>query len=252
MRILQLIAGVLLLVAFSFIFAPPSSAMTLPQLFHLDGLTIEQPLTFSSTTQLDKTRLFFGEIEEITIKKSTATETLAETIVSPTPIKQLLVAQVIPVAEAEEREEEEESAATPIPTQAVTPTPTQTPEPTTQLASSGGLDAEKLFSMSNAFRQARGLPSFQKDDRSCQLATSRAPEINAEIAEGRMHSGLRARNLPYWNSENIISMRNEEEAFNWWVNDKIHHDAIVGNYAYSCVACHGNACAQEFTNFQPK
>ena len=67
-----------------------------------------------------------------------------------------------------------------------------------------------------------------------------------------MHSGLKSRNLNYWNSENIISMRNETEAFNWWINDQIHKDAIESNNKYSCIACSGNSCAEEFTNYQPK
>lgn len=158
---------------------------------------------------------------------------------------------------------------TPTITPTTTPAPTKEPTPTTapavkdtpltppppaaqSLANPGGLDAEKLFSMSNEYRAARGLPPFQKDERSCSLAASRAPEVAGEVASGALHSGLHARNLPYWNTENIISMRSEEEAFNWWINDKIHHDAIVGNFTYSCVACSGGNCAQEFTNYQAK
>jgi uncharacterized protein YkwD len=159
-----------------------------------------------------------------------------------------------------------DSLPTPSPTETplATRTPTRIPTPTaaadtqtqpvsgsTQL-SNGGLNADKLFAMANAHRQSIGLAPFQKDDRACQLAVSRAPEINGEIAAGVMHSGLRARSLPYWNTENIISMGSEEGAFNWWIHDQIHKEAIEGNYAYSCVACSGNACAQEFTNFQSK
>lgn len=145
----------------------------------------------------------------------------------------------------------------PTPTSLPTAKPTEsplTPPPAApqSLANPGGLDAEKLFSMSNDYRAARGLPPFQKDERSCSLAASRAPEVAGEVASGALHSGLHARNLPYWNTENIISMRSEVEAFNWWVNDKIHHDAIVGNFTYSCVACSGGNCAQEFTNYQAK
>jgi uncharacterized protein YkwD len=106
--------------------------------------------------------------------------------------------------------------------------------------------------MSNEYRAARGLPPFQKDERTCSLAASRAPEVAGEVASGARHAGLAARALPYWNTENIISMNSEEAAFNWWINDKIHHDAIVGNFTYSCVACVGGNCAQEFTNYQPK
>jgi uncharacterized protein YkwD len=151
--------------------------------------------------------------------------------------------------------------ATPTPTKSSTPTPTETPKdsPITpppaapqSTANPGGLDSEKLFSMSNDYRAARGLPALQKDERSCSLAASRAPEIAGEVASGALHAGLASRALPYWNTENIISMSSEEEAFNWWVNDPIHHQAIVGNFTYSCVACVGNNCAQEFTNYQAK
>lgn len=144
------------------------------------------------------------------------------------------------------------SAATVQPTPTAIPQqPTAAPAPVST-ANPGGLDAEKLFNMANAYRQAKGLAPLQKDSRSCELAASRAPEINAEVAGGHMHSGLRDRNLPYWNTENIITMNSEEAAFNWWINDTIHREAIEGNYTYSCVACSGNACAQEFTNFQQK
>jgi uncharacterized protein YkwD len=148
---------------------------------------------------------------------------------------------------------------TTIPTSIPTTVPTAKPTPQTATAAApttlstpGGLNADKLFDMANAYRQSKGLPILQKDDLSCQLAASRAPEIASEIASGTMHSGLRARALPYWNTENIISLSSEEAAFNWWINDTIHRDAIVGNYTYSCVACSGNSCAQEFTNYQPK
>ncbi len=146
---------------------------------------------------------------------------------------------------------------TPLPTKKDTPTPTSaplTPPPAApqSTANPGGLDADKLFSMSNDYRAARGLPALQKNDQVCSLAASRAPEIAGEVASGALHSGLAARALPYWNTENIISMGSEEAAFNWWINDPIHHQAIVGNFTYSCVSCVGNNCAQEFTNFQPK
>src|SRR3989344_1302203 len=74
---------------------------------------------------------------------------------------------------------------TPIPTSAPTPTPTPTIKSvSSQQLSNGGLDADKLFSMSNNYRRSRGLTPFQKDDRSCSLAVSRAPEINEEIVNG--------------------------------------------------------------------
>ena len=98
-----------------------------------------------------------------------------------------------------------------------------------------------------------GLPEFQKDEKTCQLARKRAPELYNEIwVTHTMHTGMYGRHLPYWNTENIISMQTEEQAFNWWINESVHHSAIAGNYIYSCIACSGNECAQEFTNYQPK
>ena len=146
---------------------------------------------------------------------------------------------------------------TAIPTTIPTSVPSTTPTPQASqtIASSanpGGLNADLLFSMSNAFRAQLGLPEFQKNEQVCSIAASRAPEISAEIYGGYMHAGLQARNFPFWITENIISMQNEDAAFNWWVNDPPHRAALVGDYKYSCVACAGKACAQEFTNFAPK
>ncbi len=120
------------------------------------------------------------------------------------------------------------------------------------LSISEGLNADVLFNLSNSYRVSKGLSIFQKDARVCSLAVARAPQIGLEIAEGRMHAGKNSHNFSYWFNENIISMRTEQEAFNWWVGDPIHHAAIVGDYTYSCVACKGDSCVQEFTNFQPK
>lgn len=139
------------------------------------------------------------------------------------------------------------------PTNTLIPTSTPAPKPAVSYQlSNGGLNADKLFDMSNNYRSSKGLPIFQKDDRICSLAVARAPEINAEIAENRMHAGKNSHNFPYWFSENIISLGSEEAAFNWWINDEIHRVQIEADYKYSCVACSGFACVQEFTNFQPK
>lgn len=256
MRILQFFASLFLLLAFAFIFALPSYALSLPQLFTYEGLTFTQPLTFSNVSELSPQTLTFGETREISIKQPQQQIVLAEAIVSPPPIEEKILNTLIPDVKAEEPKQEPSTTpaptAMPFLTQTPTPTPSPTPLSNENMSTPGGLDAEKLFSMSNAFRQSRGLTPFTKDERSCQLAKERAPEIAAEVAGDYMHAGLKNRNLPYWNTENIISMRTEEAAFNWWINDKIHHDAIIGNYTYSCVACNGNSCAQEFTNFQPK
>jgi uncharacterized protein YkwD len=117
----------------------------------------------------------------------------------------------------------------------------------------GGIDPEKLFSMVNAHRQAMGLAALQKDDRVCSLATARTSEIAGEMAAGTLHSGMYARNLPYWNTENAAAYGSEEADLNWWLNDDIHRRAIESaTHTYSCVACSGNYCVQEFTSFQAK
>jgi uncharacterized protein YkwD len=207
--------------------APPAYAAEhrFSQPLSYAGLTFSQPLLVAQTTPKPTATLSIGFALKLpSIKQKRITPTPTPTI--------LLIATPTPSPS---------SINPPIPSSDI---------PTT--LSTGGLDADKLFAMANKYRTAKGLPALQKDVRSCQLAISRAPEINAEIAEGHMHSGLRERNLSYWNTENIISYSTEEEAFNWWINDTIHREAIEGNYTYSCVACFGNSCAQEFTNYLPK
>lgn len=182
-------------------------------------------------------------------------------LVPPDPTPTMFVSNLVEPKNLPAIEPTLAPTATPTPTKDINPTPTTVPtntpvssSPTApqSVANPGGLDAEKLFSMANDYRAARGLPAFQKDEKTCSLAASRSPEVTGEVAAGTLHSGLQARALPYWNTENIISMSSEESAFNWWINDQIHHDAIVSNATYSCVSCTGNSCAQEFTSYQPK
>jgi uncharacterized protein YkwD len=225
-----------------------------PQLVH-PGLLFASPITFKEpvTIDLNPTTVEFKTADAIQLqveqKKDAATVTGDVAQVMPTPT--VYVAPPVTVTE------ETQPSPTPSP-ELFTPAPetptaaaTNTPV-VTQVSNPGGLSSDKLFTMANAYRQSKGLPPFEKDDRVCSLAASRAPEVNAEIASGTMHKGLQSRNLPYWNTENIISMNSEETAFNWWINDTIHRDAIEGNYKYSCTACSGNACAEEFTNFVSK
>jgi uncharacterized protein YkwD len=144
--------------------------------------------------------------------------------------------------------------ARPMPTIA----PTATPVLANQIASTAnastneGLNADILFDMSNTYRAGLGLSQFQKDERICALATARAPEIATEIDGGYMHAGKNSHNFPFWFTENIITMRTEAEAFNWWVNDHIHRVQIEDPNTHSCVACQGNACVQHFTSYRPK
>lgn len=132
-------------------------------------------------------------------------------------------------------------------------TPTANSPLTATPTPSSGLNPDILFKLVNNYRKQLGLIEFQKDLKTCKLATDRAPEIYNEIyVTHTMHKGMYDRNLPYWNTENIISMNSEQNAFNWWINDPIHREAIVGNSLYSCVACSGNTCDEEFTSYLPK
>ncbi len=115
------------------------------------------------------------------------------------------------------------------------------------------LNADLIFNMINDHRVALGLPKVEKEDKLCQLAQMRAPEGIAEVFKtGAIHSGLYNRNIPFWITENMKYGTSELEAFTWWLNSYIHRKAIEGNYKYSCGACSGNLCVQEFTNYQPK
>ena len=251
----------------------PAEAKTfsLPQQLNHAGLSFSSPLTFSKPTKVKAatTKIEFIKLEKVDMNKKKEAKAVEARVLPSTQVKNTTktenkVLAMLPTPTIYIAPLPGTKLPTPTPklytpkpttvqtTVAATATQVPTQQPAVVSANVGGLDAEKLFNMSNAYRQARGLPAFEKEGRSCSLAASRAPEIAGEVASGALHSGLHARALPYWNTENIISMNSEEAAFNWWVNDPIHHDAIVGNYKYSCVACAGNNCAQEFTNFQPK
>lgn len=127
------------------------------------------------------------------------------------------------------------------------------PTATTSPADESTLNADLIFSMINQYRRSVGLPPFVKDPQVCAVTDSRAPELYNEImVTHTMHRGFYAKNLPYWATENIIYMNSEQAAVTWWLNEPIHHAAIVSNYQYSCVSCAGKSCSQIFTSFQPK
>ncbi|HLL60706.1 MAG TPA: hypothetical protein VK338_03235 [Candidatus Nitrosocosmicus sp.] len=143
---------------------------------------------------------------------------------------------------------------TSIPTITPTTIPTQIP---TQFPVAGGnfstsASADRIFELINAHRASISLPAFEKEERLCQLAVSRGPELAAEAANGNYHAGLYARNLPYWITENMAFYQTVEQNMNFWLNSSIHRAAIQGNYRYSCGYCEGNICIQLFTNYTPK
>jgi uncharacterized protein YkwD len=236
-----------------------ANTFTPPQQLTYPGLTFSAPLTFTTRPLSETTSLIsFTAHNKLVITKDTKKKQLEAIVITPTlaAIQTTVTAtpQTSPTidvqATATELATEPTSTPTPEPTTATTAAPTNyTPDPQ---SNPGGLNAEDLFGMVNAYRASQGLPAFQEDAKTCSLAQQRAPIVGGEIASGNMHAGLKAMNLPYWNTENIISMNSDQAAFNWWINDPIHHDAIVSHNVYSCVACSGNSCAEEFTSYQPK
>lgn len=253
--------GILILTTVLFFVTPPiarASQVTISPFIKIPGLTLDTPYPFSqpdsanefTTLNFDTSALVLSNLPINPLQDLIAPPLVIESTssASPTPTPTPRVTPVKP------------PHLTPAPIAVSTPAPSlpagfSTPIPSSSavsLSTPGGLNADVLFNMVNDYRKSLNLPAFEKDDKSCNLAASRAPEVGAEIANGNMHQGLRDRNLPYWNTENIITMRTEREAFNWWINDYIHKKAIEGDYKYSCLACSGDSCAEEFTNYQPK
>ncbi|MDO8657131.1 MAG: CAP domain-containing protein [Candidatus Levybacteria bacterium] len=115
------------------------------------------------------------------------------------------------------------------------------------------LNPDIIFNLVNDYRAKLGLTVFEKEEKLCTLAKSRAEEGHREIfVSGNLHSGLYNRNLPYWITENLIYQKSEERAFNWWLNSPIHRRAILGASKYSCIGCFGNTCSELFTSYTPK
>jgi len=199
-------------------------------------ISLVQP-TPTLTLLPNKKPLIQTASEKRTMITPSPTETQTKQTPTPTPTKK-----------------QTEPTLTPTTAPTATQTPTPTPQTTLpQTTIPGGINAEKLFSMVNTHRASLGLPALQQDEKTCNLAATRAPEIAAEMATGTLHSGMYARNLPYWNTENASAYGTEEEALQWWLTDSIHRQAIESSiHTTSCVACSGNYCVQEFTSYQQK
>lgn len=114
------------------------------------------------------------------------------------------------------------------------------------------VNADIIFNLINKYRETRGLPPFEREDKLCSLALARSSELTNELSNGTLHSGLYNRNMPYWVWENAKVGSNEEGTVQWWINSPIHHASIIGDYKYSCGACSGNRCSQLFTSYAPK
>ncbi len=231
-KIKRRISHIFFLTTLSLFFVTPVFAVT-ADLTSADPVTNVVPVTKPMALTTPKPK----EADHVALESKTPEKEAETPTLTPTPSPTVSIATPSPTS-------------TPIPT--ASPTAPVAPASTEGNASTGGLNADVLFSMSNNYRASKGMATQQTDARICSLAQARAPQIAAEIAEGHMHSGKDSHGFPYRFTENIITMRSEAEAFNWWVNDYIHKVQIEENNTHSCVACAGNACTQLFTSFQPK
>jgi uncharacterized protein YkwD len=239
-----------------------AQVLSFPSTMRVPGLTLESPLSLGNDQV--KNLSFFSSVHFsltptlfLTDQSASNSANLAD-MVTPAPVDLVPVETTIPDPTIKPSiKPTVKPTVKPTATPTATPDPTTTPAATTQTVSipanpTGGLNADTLFNMVQSHRAAMNLPAFQVDARACTVAEARAPQVEEEIDNGHMHSGLKAMNLPYWNTENIITMRTEATAFDWWVHDQVHKEAIEGPYKYSCLACSGQACAEEFTDFSPK
>lgn len=190
--------------------------------------------------------------EVVTVEQPPVVFTVSE----PTPAPS---ATPKPVKIAEEEPEKAEASAKPksveqIKKEAASPAPssTPTPAPTSTPAALTSSNADQLFQMTNDHRSKIGKPALEKDDRLCQIAQKRAPEVNGELKSGALHKGFKELNLPYWATENIAAYQTMEENFNFLVTDYIHKKAIESDHKYSCTACSGTSCSQIFSSFVSK
>ncbi len=241
-----------------------ANTFNFPQSYHYAGLTFADPLIYTHTLPIPQptTAIAFSSQHKLLLNKNDIKKPLESIVLTPTVAEAEITASVDraqptptlylqPTTAQLVANQQAVTTPTPQPTQTPTVTPPPSYSPVSQ-SNAGGLNADDLFSMVNTYRASQGLPAFQQDAKTCSLAQQRAPIVGGEIAMGNMHAGLAAMNLPYWNTENIISMNSDAAAFNWWINDPIHHAAIVSSATYSCVACSGNSCAEEFTSYVAK
>lgn len=215
-----------------------------------------QNLNALTTPVTDQLKLVVREVhaEEITtVEEPPRVFTVAEPTPKPSPsVKPEEVAS----AEAKQKEESKDSEAKQSeekaaekPETKASPSPSASPKTEVNLNSS---NAEILFQMTNDHRAKIGKPAFEKEERLCKIAESRAPMVKSELASGTLHKGFKELNLNYWATENIAAYQTMNENFNFLVTDYIHKKAIESDAKYSCTACTGTSCSQIFSSFVPK
>ena len=230
------------------------------QSYNLPTDTLKSPETLQNLNTLtapvtDQLKLVVKEVhaEEITtVEEPPRIFTVAEPTPKPSPSTK-------PVEDSKESESKENSKESetkqkeePISEKTETkasPSPSASPKTEVTLNSS---NAEILFQMTNDHRAKIGKPAFEKEERLCKIAESRAPMVKSELASGTLHKGFKELNLNYWATENIAAYQTMSENFNFLITDYIHKKAIESDAKYSCTACTGTSCSQIFSSFVPK
>ncbi len=143
----------------------------------------------------------------------------------------------------------------------IPPTPTSTPTPPTS-----GCPAhyfpfeERLYELINNIRQDNGLATLSvsypleissgvhSDDMAVNHFMSHVGSDGSTACQRAVAAGYPSN----WCAEIIVTARTPEEAVDWWMNEPLHHDMIVGNfhdfgagYAY-CAGSYGGYFTVDF------
>lgn len=111
------------------------------------------------------------------------------------------------------------------------------------------LDEGVLWSLVQDWRVDQGLQTYTKDQRLCDLASARLPEIKALFE----HDGWKEHiaGMEYVRiAENISrDYSSESNTLDGWLLSPTHKASLDYPYSYSCIKCDGTYCVQEFGNF---
>jgi uncharacterized protein YkwD len=124
------------------------------------------------------------------------------------------------------------------------PTPVSAVTPTKQAE----LNADKLWSLIQEWRESEGLQPYIKDQRLCEIAKDRADD-NIDYHKGFMEK-YDTPEYPFVMQENSVwGYSSEEYSLNGWLNSPPHRETLEKPYTHSCVATYKNNAIQIFSNF---
>lgn len=259
-----LVAGVVASINLAVIPAPSPSPLTTPEVSDSFNLSSEVKELDSSNQAINALNLVSSNdlnlkmvvkevkaSETVTVEEPPKVYTVVEPTPKPTPVSDKEDSKEKNTTQKEDKKETP-TTASPSPTPSATPSPSPSSSPSSSPIASGNSNSEAMFQMANEYRAKLGLKAFEKDERICKIAQSRAPQVNSELQSGTLHKGFKDLNLPYWATENIAAYSTIQDNFKFWISDYIHKKALESENKYSCVACSGASCSQIFTSFTAK